>query len=161
MFSMHKFGILTAFVAISALSLATQARDSMDGCGLGWEVTDSATFLGTSTRATTNVFVPPTFGMTTGTLGCKKLDLAASEMEPAYYVANNSEVLKAELAQGEGEYVRSLAAAFSCSPSDSQNLGAHLKSRYDAVVTPAENGEELYRNIKLELRAAGLCQPQS
>ncbi|MBK9038693.1 MAG: DUF3015 family protein [Bdellovibrionales bacterium] len=53
-----------------AFPLVSQAKDTMDGCGLGWEVTDSETMIGTTTRGTTNMFVPPAFGMTTGTIGC-------------------------------------------------------------------------------------------
>lgn len=74
---MRKLVVLAAVLALPALS---HARDTMDGCGLGWEVTSSETMIGTTTRGTTNAVVPPTFGMTTGTLGCKKLDIASNDV---------------------------------------------------------------------------------
>ncbi len=120
----------------------SQARDTMDGCGLGWEVTSDATMVATTTRGTTNVFVPPTFGMTTGTLGCKKLDLAANETESATYVLNNYANLRQELASGRGEYVEGLFEVMNCKKAD------QIKENYHSVVSPAQDGADLYNNLK-------------
>ncbi|MBK7842425.1 MAG: DUF3015 family protein [Bdellovibrionales bacterium] len=125
-----------------AFPLVSQAKDTMDGCGLGWEVTDSETMIGTTTRGTTNMFVPPAFGMTTGTIGCKQLSFAANEQEAANYVINNYSNLKQELASGEGEYVEGLTEVMGCKNT------ARIQSQYRTVVAPAQNGVELYKNLK-------------
>jgi len=135
---MRKFILIATLVSLPAIS---HARDTMDGCGLGWEVTDAETMIGTTTRATTNAVVPPTFGMTTGTLGCKRLDFAANEKEAVNYVINNYSNLKQELAVGQGEYVEGLSEVMKCNGSD-------IQKQYDTVVAPAADGVELYKNLK-------------
>lgn len=136
---MRKFVILAL---VACAPFVSQARDAMDGCGLGWEVTDSETMIGTTTRGTTNVFVPPAFGMTTGTLGCKQLSFAANEQDAVNYVVGNYVNLKQQLAVGQGEYVEGLSEVMSCS-----NI-SKAQSQYNEVVAPAQNGVELYKNLK-------------
>ena len=138
---------------ILAVGTVAQARDSFDGCGLGWEVVQEKTMLATTTSGTTNAFVPPTFGMTTGTIGCDKFEgFAANEKSNAEYVAKNFEALRMELAKGEGQYVDAAAESFSC---DAQTFGTHVQKNYDQVVAPAKDGVELYNNLKAE--AAKAC----
>lgn len=127
---------------------SAMAADKLDGCGLGWQVTDKRTYTATTTRATTNAFVPPTFGMTTGTLGCDKLEIGMNDKEAADYVATNFEVLKSELAQGQGEYVSALAKTMNCSSS----FGTQIQKNYNTVVAPAQDAAQLYNNIKAETK---------
>lgn len=139
---------------VSGLVSPAFAADKLDGCGLGWQVTDKSTYTATITRATTNAVVPPTFGMTTGTMGCDKLEIGANDKEAANYVATNFETLKSELAAGQGEYVTALASAMGCSAKSSE-LGAQLQKNYNKVVAPAANAVELYKGIKAT--AANAC----
>lgn len=125
------------------------AQDRLDGCGLGWEVTDQKTYTATTTRGTTNAFVPPTFGMTTGTMGCDKLDVGQKDKEAADFVATNFDALKTDLARGEGEYVEAMAAAFGCQ-SNSKNLGVVIQKNYDRVVAPASSAIDLFSNLRRE-----------
>ncbi|MFM8315218.1 MAG: DUF3015 family protein [Deltaproteobacteria bacterium] len=57
-----------------------------DSCGLGWQVTQKKSFLATTTRGTTNAFVPPTFGMTFGTIGCDKHSFAKNMVIRAVFI---------------------------------------------------------------------------
>lgn len=125
--------------------------DVLDGCGLGWKVTDKRTYTATTTRGTTNAFVPPTFGMTTGTLGCEKIEVGQKDKEAADYVATNFEVLKSELARGEGEYVSALAMAMGCG-SSAAAVGQQLQQNYIQVVAPAQSAVELYKNIRTNIQ---------
>lgn len=129
------------------------AEDKLDGCGLGWQVTQGKTYTATTTRATTNAFVPPAFGMTTGTLGCDKLEIGKNDKEAADYVATNYEQLKSQLAQGRGEYVDGLSAAFGCQ--NAAEVGAQIQKNYSSVVAPAANSVELFKNIRGQV--AGVC----
>jgi hypothetical protein len=132
--------------AVVALTGFANAADKFDGCGLGWQVTDKKTYLATTTRATTNAFVPPTFGMTSGTIGCDQFDgFAAIEKQNAEYVAQNFEAIRSELAVGTGEYVDATAQSFSC---DSKSFGSYIQKNYNSIVAPAQNGIELYNNLK-------------
>jgi hypothetical protein len=144
------------FFALALLvgSVAVHAEDKLDGCGLGWQVTQGKTYTATTTRGTTNAFIPPTFGMTTGTMGCDKLDIGAQDREAADYVASNYEQLKSEIAMGRGEYVDGMASAFGCKALANE-IGAQLQKNYDTVVAPAQNSLELYKNIRTQI--AGVC----
>lgn len=149
---------LLAVVAVVTASLTTFAagpssatRPNIDGCGLGWEVTDSRTMMGTSTRGTTNGFVPPTFGMTSGTLGCDQLTFASNNKEAAEFVASNYETLKSELAAGQGEYVNAMMESFGCSSEQASANSAKIQSNYQTVVAPAHNATELYKNLQAEI----------
>ncbi len=142
--------ILLAAIAFGFVSINAQARDSLDGCGLGWEVTDKKTYTATTTRLTTNYFVPPTFGMTTGTLGCDKLEMGSNDKETLDYVATNYEVLKNELAQGDGEYVRGVSKSLGC---EGSSFSTQVQSNYDNVVAPTNNAVELFNNLKAEATA--------
>lgn len=144
---------LIAVCALALAGMSAQAQDTFDGCGLGWQVTQDKTMIATTTRATTNAFVPPTFGMTFGTIGCDSFEgFAANEKANAEYVAQNFETLRNELAQGQGEYVSATAQSFNC---ESNAFGSHVQKNFDSVVAPAKNGIELYKNLKAE--AAKVC----
>lgn len=133
---------LLLIALVCAAPLVSQARDQLDGCGLGWEITEDETMIATTTRGTTNAFVPPTFGMTTGTLGCKKIDVADRNQESANYVLSNYVSLKQELAMGNGEYVDGLLEVMSC------GQASEIKANYQTVVAPAKDGAELYNNLR-------------
>lgn len=145
--------LLATAVAVLSASIA-QAADRLDGCGLGWQVTDKKTYTATLTRGTTNSVVPPTFGMTTGTMGCDKLDIGQNNVEASNYVATNFDSLKSELATGQGEYVTALATAMGCSTS-ADVIGARLQEKYSTVVAPAQDAQTLFEGIRTE--TAGLC----
>lgn len=145
--------LVLALTVVAAGSLA-HAEDRLDGCGLGWQVTQGKTYTATTTRGTTNAFVPPAFGMTTGTLGCDKLEVGANDKEAADFVASNYEQLKSQLAMGRGEYVDGMAAAFGCKAMSTE-VGAQIQKNYSSVVAPAQNSIELYKNIRSQV--AGVC----
>lgn len=138
-------------VLATTLASTAFAADTLDGCGLGWQVTDKKTYTATTTRGTTNAFVPPTFGMTTGTLGCQQLEVGKNDQEATTYVATNFQPLKSELALGQGEYVTALATAMGCKSAASA-VGAKLQQNYNKVVAPAVNSVELYKGIKAEVK---------
>lgn len=139
--------IFTLLAMTSLFAFTANAADSLDGCGLGWQITDQKTYTATTTRGTTNVVIPPVFGMTSGTIGCDKLEIGKKDKEGLDYVATNFEVLKSELATGEGEYVDAMAGSFGCD-ANSQKLGLAIQSNYDRVVAPAKDAVELYNGLK-------------
>ena len=141
---------LTLIAALLSLASVAKAADTLDGCGLGWQVTDKKTYTATTTRATTNAFVPPTFGMTTGTLGCNQLEVGQVDKEAANYVATNYEALKSELALGAGEHVSAMSTAFGCG-SKASEIGAQIQQNYENTVAPATTATELFYNIKAQV----------
>jgi opacity protein-like surface antigen len=124
-------------------------QDVGDGCGLGWQVTQSRTFLATTTRATTNATVPPTFGMTSGTLGCVQHSFAKNEVEAVSYAVANYDALSIEMASGQGETLAAFARTLGCDAASSAALGNVTQSRYNSI--GGQSGIEMYRNVKAEL----------
>lgn len=140
---------------IAAMTLATSsavlANSTSDGCGLGWEVTSKQTFIATTTRGTTNYFIPPTFGMTSGTMGCAKHDFAKRDQEAAVFASTNYEPLKLEMAQGQGEYLTGLARTMGCSDAVSADFGRMTQKNYDSLSNSA-SGVEMFKKVKNEVR---------
>lgn len=133
-----------------------------DGCGLGWQITQKKTMFGTSIRATTNAFVPPTFGMTSGTLGCDKHDIAKNDMEAAKYAYNNQEPLSIEMAQGEGEYLAGFAKTLGCDDSVQGDFAKMTQENYENIVAEGQSPLALLKNVKAQIKAnpalAGSCR---
>ncbi len=130
-------------------------RPNIDGCGLGWVVIDSRNMMGTTTRATTNAFVPPTFGMTSGTIGCEQLSIAKNDVESASFVASNYETLKSELAEGRGESVTAALASMGCSAEQVPSVSTEIQKNYDSVVGSTSNATELFNNLKSATAVCG------
>ncbi len=160
---MKKFFITLTVLAISGLAQAQmkgatksgQHMDTLDGCGLGWQVTDSRTMIGTTTRGTTNAFVPPSFGMTSGTIGCDQIPFAKNEQEAATFVASNYQTLKSELAVGHGEYVSAMIESFGCASGQVPAISAKIQKNYGSVVAPTENATQLFNNLKQQVGRCG------
>ena len=140
---------LGSMVSLSAL--AAGGQDSSDGCGLGWQVTDKKTWIGTTTRGTTNSFVPPTFGMTSGTIGCDQHPIAKNEVEGAVFAHNNYDALKSEVAEGKGEYVSGLAQSMGC---DSIALPAfnQMTQKNSKEIIGSESGLKMFDTIKSQIK---------
>ncbi len=66
-------------------------------------------------------------------------------------MATNFEVLKSELARGEGEYITALASAMGCQ-SSAAAVGQQLQKNYNQVVMPSSTAVELYKNIKMNVQ---------
>ena len=132
--------IMLSFILSFAYALE-KSPGGTDSCGLGWEVTQEKTFFATTTRGTTNAVVPPTFGMTSGTIGCEQHSVAAKDMPAARYVVTNFDTLRHEISMGSGEILLGLSQLMGCS--NVQKFSTTLKNRYLNIfpyggVTPLE-----------------------
>lgn len=148
--------VIVALVSVSSMSVAAAGKGGAgmndvgtDGCGLGWQITQKKSFLGTTTRGTTNAFVPPTFGMTFGTLGCDKHSFAKNEEAGVTFALANQENLSIELAQGEGEYVAGFAHALGCK--DTAAFGRMAQSKYAEIIKTNESAVQMYKNVKAQI----------
>ena len=149
------------FLAVVALGISAQSfgkgkevePDKGDGCGLGWQITKERTMLATTTRGTTNAFVPPTFGMTTGTIGCEQHSFAMRERAAAEFAYNNIDKLTVDMARGEGEYITSLARAFGCADSAVKAFGETARAALPQLLEKTDSGIEFYQSIKASVRA--------
>lgn len=133
------------------LSVSAHAADGggSDGCGLGWQVTQKKSLVGTTTRGTTNGIVPPTFGMTTGTIGCDQHSIARRDVPAAQFVATNFDALMMDMAQGEGESLQALAASLGCG--NSAAFGTMTRREFSSLTEGADS-LELVRRLREEAK---------
>lgn len=149
---MKKIG-LGLLMLVGAFPLAANAADSSSGCGLGWSVNGSTSFLGTTTRGTTHATVPPTFGMTSGTSGCAKHSIAKKDEEAATFAVSNFESLKVEMAEGRGETLQGFARTLGCVDSAFSAFSAMGQKNYGAIVSESDvTGIEFFRNVRGQIQ---------
>ncbi|CAM3352340.1 DUF3015 family protein [Helicobacter labetoulli] len=101
---------LLVSVALSAslVSGAFAAANTNTGCGLGSLIIDKQGILWNVLQVTTNqTFGIQTFGITSGTSGCKS-GKVAMDSRTQEFVAANMDALSQEIARGNGEHLDTL-----------------------------------------------------
>jgi hypothetical protein len=102
--------ILVSLAAVAALSsVAFATVNNQTGCGLGsMIIKDDSSAVMLALQATTNgTSGNQTFGITSGTLGCKKTKIVMNERAEEF-VASNMDILAKEIAIGNGESLDTL-----------------------------------------------------
>ncbi len=102
--------ILVSLAAVVALSSVAFAANNQTGCGLGSVIIkDDSSAVMLALQATTNgTSGNQTFGITSGTSGCKKTKLVMNE-RASEFVASNMDALAKEISVGHGESLDTLA----------------------------------------------------
>ena len=127
--------ILVSALAVVALSTSAMATvNSQTGCGLGAVIIkDDSSALMLALQATTNgTSANQTFGITSGTLGCKKVKLVMNERAEEF-VASNMDILAKEISVGHGESLDTLAELLNVE--DKAQFSASLQSNYNSIYT--------------------------
>jgi len=127
--------ILVSTLAAVALSTSAMATvNSQTGCGLGSVIIkDDSSAVMLALQATTNgTFGNQTFGITSGTLGCKKTKFVMNERAEEF-VASNMDILAKEIAVGHGESLDTLAELLNVE--DKATFSASLQSNYNSIYT--------------------------
>lgn len=127
--------ILLSTLAVLALSTATMANvQNQTGCGLGSQIIkDDSSAVMLSLQATTNgTSGNQTFGITSGTSGCKKTKFVMNERAEEF-VASNMDQLAKEIAKGQGESLDTLAELLNIE--DKATFAASLQENYNSIYT--------------------------
>ena len=128
-----------AIISISTMAIAGGIQDmkggnDQTGCGLGNTVItkpDSAVMY--SLQSTTNgTSGNQTFGITSGTSGCKKMKFVMNERAQEF-VASNMDQLAKEMAKGQGESIDTLAELLKIE--DKATFAASLQQNYNSIYT--------------------------
>ena len=125
--------LIVSIAAVAALSSAAIAGvNSQTGCGLGsMIIKDDSTALMLALQATTNgTSANQTFGITSGTSGCKKTKIVMNERAEEF-VASNMDQLAKEIAMGHGESVDTLAELLAVE--DKEAFASALQSNYNSI----------------------------
>ena len=126
--------LLSAIATIALTTTAFAGVNSQTGCGLGAVlIKNDSSALMLAFQATTNqTSGNQTFGITSGTLGCKKTKLVMNEMAEEF-VASNMDILAKEIAVGHGESIDTLAELLNVE--DKATFSASLQSNYNSIYT--------------------------
>ena len=149
---MKKIIILFA-VCLLPLPVLAEGEPDTDGCGLGWQVTKKKTMSGTTTRATTNAFVPPTFGMTTGTIGCSRHPFVKKDEAAARYAMVNFDALTVEMAQGAGENLQAFARTLGCTDAGMEAFAKMAQENYSSLIGADTTAVDLIQNVRQEMES--------
>jgi hypothetical protein len=135
---MKKF--IVSVAAVAALSsVAFAGVNSQTGCGLGsMIIKDDSSAVLLALQATTNgTSGNQTFGITSGTSGCKKTKFVMNERAEEF-VASNMDQLAKEIAMGHGESVDTLAELLAVE--DKEAFASALQANYNSIYS-ADNVE--------------------
>jgi hypothetical protein len=127
--------LLLSALAIAALStMASATVQDQTGCGLGAQIIkDDSSAVMLALQATTNgTSGNQTFGITSGTSGCKKVKFVMNDAAQEF-VASNMDELAKDIAMGQGESVDTLAELLNVE--DKAEFSAALQSNYNAIYT--------------------------
>lgn len=126
-------------IAVAALALApvTVGANSGAGCGLGAQIMQGKSglpfhVLAATTNATSG---NQTFGMTSGTLGCKTDGPVTASVELKQFASNNLDQLSVEMAAGEGEALTALASLYRIEAQDRAAFYTLTKSNYGSIIS--------------------------
>lgn len=127
--------VLVSMAAVAALATASFATvNSQTGCGLGSQIIkDDSSAVMLALQATTNgTLGNQTFGVTSGTSGCKKAKFVMNE-RAAEFVASNMDQLSREISMGRGESVDTLAELLNVE--NKAEFAVALQANYNAIYT--------------------------
>jgi len=131
-------GIFSAMIGATALTGTAQAgivRDNA-GCGVGQMIFgDKDGVLFQILATTTNgILGNQTFGMSTGTLGCKKAGFASNDRLDKF-VSANMDLLAMDMAAGKGESLSTLAELMNIDKAAQEQFFASLQQNFSKIYT--------------------------
>ena len=156
---MRKIATLAAGAMLFA-SVAFAGSQNDAGCGVGSLIFKNNDMGAQILAATTNgTFGNQTFGITTGTLGCtasgnlSQSTRADVERAQKNFVNVNYRNLSRDMAQGQGEYLTSLAALLGCSPDATASFGKMTQKNYSQLF-PGKTAEpnKVLGALKLDVK---------
>lgn len=119
----------------SLVTGAFAAANTNTGCGLGSLIIDKQGILWNVLQVTTNqIFGIQTFGITSGTSGCKS-GKVAMDSRTQEFVAANMDALSQEIARGNGEHLDTLVELLEVSDKDAFKVA--LQENYNKLYTNA------------------------
>ncbi len=126
--------LLSTIAALVLTSSVMAGVNSQTGCGLGAVlIKDDSSVVMLVLQATTNgTSGNQTFGITSGTLGCKKTKIAMNERAEEF-VASNMDILAKEISLGHGESLNTLAELLEVQ--DTAAFNASLQANYNSIYT--------------------------
>jgi hypothetical protein len=154
--SSHQGGFMKLVLA-AVLTIFTAgafaAGDS--GCGLGsMVISKNSKGLQLLSLTTNASFFSQGFGITSGTSGCSSSGIVQNDRQIEYFVEVNHDDLTREMAQGDGEKLKTLAALNGCMTTQSQRIfGQFTQKSYGKIIPAANTGAtQMVSNLRNEMQ---------
>ncbi len=132
-------------------SLAQATPYGMGGCGLGsliFEKNDWTQILAATTNDST---FSQGFGISSGTSNCLPPEKSQTIAHQEDFIIHNLDTLSREMAQGQGQSIRSLAATFHCSNDALPVFSSHMRDSYPKIFS-APGAIAILNAIKEEVK---------
>jgi hypothetical protein len=150
---MRKALVIMFAVAVFAVVVSGTFADGVSdnaGCGLGkvlWKGQDS--LLAQISAATTNgTSGNQTFGMTSGTSQCGEYKGIVFNEKAENFVAQNMDNLAQDMAQGNGEYLQTLAVLMEVPENDRPLFNSKLQKNFSDIYTSEDvTSQEVVKNM--------------
>ncbi len=149
--------VFVLIAAIACFGTVAFASQSNTGCGVGSIIFNGKDGLVSQLSAiTTNgIFGNQTFGITSGTLNCSQFRGIVSNEQVNRYVAENMDNLAKDIAQGNGEYLNTLAILLDVKDNDRSAFNSKLQSNFSKIYTSNNvTNVEVVKNIESVLKSS-------
>lgn len=146
--------IILLIMIVAGTALANQENT---GCGLGTMIfkdKDGLVYqvLAVTTNGTSG---NQTFGISSGTLDCERPESFVSNKKINKFVAENMDNLATDIAQGNGEYLDTLAMLMEVPPVERTAVYSKLQRNFSNIFTgKSVTSEEILTNIESVLTAS-------
>jgi len=136
-------GVTCLFILMAPLSML-HAEETGAGCGVGKVVMEGKSGKDAVTSAAAinwiinMVFPHQLFGMTTGTLGCDTTQTVSNEHQKETFLAENSDDLWIDIAQGGGAHLQSFASVIGIPNEQHSAFFNLLQQNYDSITAEAD-----------------------
>jgi hypothetical protein len=126
-------GLFAIWIALAAAGVAS--ADDNIGCGLGTQVWEGSEGLAPKVLgATTNgTFGNQTFGITTGTLGCKAEGVITADARLQMFASANLDNLARDMARGNGETLATFAHLMEIDEADQPVFYAFTRQHFAEI----------------------------
>jgi len=144
-----------ALAAMMLVGIAQAKNYGMAGCGLGSMMMGkqgNQVLAATTNGSTGN---SQSMGITTGTSNCTDDGVAMIDREQEMFTEANFELLKQDIAQGQGENLNALASLMGCNSDQSKVLSSNLQTLSGNLVS--NNAQDLLFSIRAVEANQNIC----
>lgn len=141
------FTIISIFLIFQSLTMAGVGDKSLGWCGLGWKINSDHSWIGITTRGTTNSTSGGTFGTTSGTSGCEQHSLVFNNRLQQHLAESSYDQLIVEMSLGRGENLTAFSRAFGCRDELSTTFAKRTKEHFPTIMDRSSNPLELVNAI--------------
>lgn len=132
---MKKLALGIALSASVAAFSTAQAEETGAGCGVGKVIFEGQSGVGINiVAALVNDFLSGSFSITSGTMGCDSTQTVMNDQQKEIFVAMNMDNLTVDMAQGQGDYLNSLASMMGIEEQDKNSFYNLTQDNYEKIV---------------------------